>query len=54
MLRWIEQDTYLEALEQRHAARLIVSDIVRKPVKRDCLKYQACRTLLKKAYRCER
>lgn len=55
MLKWIEQDALLEALEQRHSARLIVADIVStKPVKRDVLKYQACKRLLKKAYRWER
>lgn len=56
MLKWIEQDAYLEALEQRHTARLIVTEeiVVKKPVNRGSMKYLACRTLLKKAYRSHR
>lgn len=55
MLSRYEQDTYLEALEQRHSARLILTETVTtKPVKRDMLKYQACKRLLKKAYRSHR
>ncbi|MFF5993433.1 hypothetical protein AAGS61_01605 [Lysinibacillus sp. KU-BSD001] len=59
MLEVYELDPYFEMVAQRHEARLIVTDAdtneVRKPVKRDCLKYlKECRGKLKKTYRWER
>ncbi|MFF5994248.1 hypothetical protein AAGS61_05775 [Lysinibacillus sp. KU-BSD001] len=59
MLEVYELDPYFEIIAQRHEARLIVTDEVtkevRKPVKRDCLKYlKECRGKFKKTYRCER
>ena len=55
MLEMHEQDPYFEMIAQRHEARLILTDEVKSPLKRDYLKYQKeCRVQIEKTYRCER
>jgi len=50
-----EQDPYFEMVAQRHEARLILTDEVKSPVKRDYLKYQKeCHVQIEKTYRWER
>lgn len=55
MLEEHEQDPYFEMIAEQHEERLIITNEVRRPMKRDCLKYlKECREKYKKTYRCER